>query len=74
MEEKRIINQLIENNEEYVEAVPGPALVISKETYNKMQQNNQSKQNKERLKQYRAFLNKIKNEAETTINEKTLSI
>lgn len=74
MEEKRIINQLIENNEERVEAVPGPALVISKETYKKMQQNNQSKQNKERLKQYRAFLNKIKNEAETTTNEKTLSI
>ena len=44
MEDKRIINQLIENNEERVEAVPGPAIVISKETYKKMQENNQAKQ------------------------------
>ena len=60
MEDKRIINQLIENNEEHVEAMPGPAIVISKETYNKMQQNNQSQQNQERLKQYEPFFKKIK--------------
>lgn len=59
MEEKRIINQLIENNEERVEVVPGPAIIISKETYKKMQENNQAKQNKERLKQYKDFFAKI---------------
>ena len=60
MKEKRIINGLIENNEECVEAVPGPAIVISKETYQKMQQNNQTKQNQERLKQYEPFFKRIK--------------
>ncbi len=63
MEDKRIINQLIENNEERVEAVPGPAIVISKETYKKMQENNQAKQNKKRLKQCEPFFKKINNEA-----------
>ena len=62
MAEKRIINQLIENNEEHVEAIPGPAIIISRETYKKMQENNQSKQNKERLKQYKDFFKKINNE------------
>ena len=62
MKEKRIINQLIENNEECVEAVPGSAIVISKETYKKMQENNQSKQNKERLKQHKEFFEKINNQ------------
>lgn len=62
MKDKRIINQLIENNEEHVEAVPGPAIVISKETYKKMQENNQAKQNKERLNQLKDVFDKINNE------------
>ena len=63
MEDKRIINQLInDKNYEHMEAVPGPAIVISKQTYNKMQQNNQSKQNQERLSQYKDFFKRIKNE------------
>lgn len=71
MEEKRIINQLIENYEECVEAVPGPAIVISKETYQKMQQNNQAKQNKKRLEQYQDFFKKINDE--THIDKTQLS-
>lgn len=73
MEDKRIINQLIENNEECVEAIPGPAIVISKETYQKMQQNNQAKQHKERLKKHRNFFGKIKNETEIITSE-TISL
>ena len=65
MEDKRIINQLIENNEERVEAVPGPAIVISKETYKKMQENNQAEQNKERLGQLKEFFDKIHDETNT---------
>ena len=61
MEEKRIINQLIKNNEECVEAMPGPAIVISKETYKKMQQNNQSKQNRKTPSPYKQFFEKINN-------------
>ena len=51
---------------EYVEAVPGPAIVISKETYKKMQENDNAKQNqeklKERLKKYEKFFKGIKDE------------
>ncbi|MBQ3502128.1 MAG: hypothetical protein IJA72_00480 [Clostridia bacterium] len=65
MEDKRIINQLIENNEERVEAVPGPAIVISKETYKKMQENNQAKQNKERLERLKDVFDKIHDETNT---------
>jgi len=32
---------------EYVEAVPGPAFVISRETYNKMQAESNSKQHRD---------------------------
>ena len=61
MEDKRIVNQLInDKNYEHMEAIPGPAIVISKETYQKMQQNNQAKQNQERLKQYEPFFKRIK--------------
>ena len=74
MEDKRIINHLIENNEEeHVEAVPGPAIEISKATYKKMQENNQSKQNRERLKKHRNFFGKIKNETEIITSE-TISL
>lgn len=51
---------------EYVEAVPGPAIVISKETYKKMQENNNSKQNKERLQKLSKFFKKIKDETKST--------
>lgn len=72
MKEKRIINRLIENNEECVESVPGPAIIISKETYQKMQQNNQAKQNQERLKQYEPFFKKIKDKTQK-IEDKQLT-
>ena len=51
-------------NREYVEAVPGPAIVISKETYKKMQENENSKQNKEKLKRYKNFFKNIKDETD----------
>ena len=47
---------------EYVEAVPGPAIVISKETCKKMHENNNAKQNEERLKKYEKFFKGIKDE------------
>ena len=47
---------------EYVEAVPGPAIVISKETYKKMKENNNAKQNQERLNNKKAFFKNIKDE------------
>ena len=47
---------------EYVEAVPGPAIVISKETYKKMQENNNAKQNQEKLKKFEKFFKDIKDE------------
>lgn len=49
---------------EYVEAVPGPAIVISKETYKKMQENNNAKENGERLKKYAGFFERVNNESE----------
>ncbi len=73
MEDKRIINQLIENNEECVEAIPGPAIVIPQKTYQKMQQNNQAKQNQERLKQYEPFFKKI-NDKTHKIEDKQLTL
>ena len=58
---------------EYVEAVPGPAIVISKDTYNKMQENNNAKLNQERLKKYEKFFKSIKDETKLPNNaEKTL--
>ncbi len=62
----------IENkHREYVEAVPGPAIVISKETYKKMEENNNAKQNQKRLKKYEKFLKRIniKDETKTSENE-----
>ena len=57
---------------EYVEAVPGPAIVISKETYKKMQENNNAKQNQERLKKYEKFFKGIKDEVKLTEEEETI--
>jgi len=51
---------------EYVEAVPGPPIVISRETYEKMQKNNNAKENEERLKKCRKFFKNIKNKTNTT--------
>lgn len=50
---------------EYVEAVPGPAIIISKDTYKKMQENNNVKQNQERLKKYEKFFKAIKDETKS---------
>ena len=72
--DNRIIKQLIENNEEHVEAIPGPSIVISKNTYKNMQENNQPKQNRERVKQYKDFFDKIKNETEISSSEKNISL
>ena len=47
---------------EYVEAVPGPAIVISKETYKKIQENNKALQNQERLEMYEKIFKRIKDE------------
>jgi len=54
---------------EYVEAVPGPAIVISKETYKKMQENNNAKQNQERLKNMKDFFKGIKDETKLSEDE-----
>lgn len=57
---------------EYVEAVPGPAIVISKQTYEKMQQQDNSKENKERLEKYKPFFDKIQDETKNSDDEFTL--
>ena len=57
---------------EYVEAVPGPAIVISKETYKKMQENKNAKQNQERLKKYEKFFKGIKDETKLTEEEEKI--
>ena len=51
---------------EYVEAVPGPAFVISKETYKRMQENNNAEKTRERLNKSRELFSRIidKNEQE----------
>ena len=54
---------------EYVEAVPGPAIVISKDTYKKMQVNNNAEHNKERLKKYEKFFKDIKDETKLPEDE-----
>ena len=54
---------------EYVEAVPGPAIVVSKEVYKKMQENNNAEQNQERLKRYEKFYRSIKDETKLPEDE-----
>ena len=54
---------------EYVEAVPGPAIVISKDTYKKMQEDNNAEHNKERLKKYEKFFKGIKDETKLPEDE-----
>ncbi len=59
-----------ENNpREYVEAVPGPAIVISRETYEAMQQNNTAEQNHQRLERYQEFFDRIQDETKPTTQE-----
>lgn len=55
---------------ECVEAVPGPAIVISKETYKKMQENNNVKRNREKLKKYEKFFKSIKDETKLPEDER----
>ena len=54
---------------EHVEAVPGPAIVISRDTYKKMQENNNAEHNKERLKKYEKFFKGIKDETKLPEDE-----
>ena len=54
---------------EYVEAVPGPAIVISKDTYKKMQVNNNAEHNKERLKKYEKLFKGINDETKLPEDE-----
>ena len=60
-----------ENNQprEYVEAVPGPAIIITREAYEAMQQNNTSKQNHQRLEKYQEFFDRIHDETTPTAQE-----
>lgn len=58
---------------EYVEAVPGPAIIISKSTYEKIKANNTAQQNKEKLQEKRKFFKNIINKTELPKeDEKTL--
>ena len=50
--------------EEYVEAVPGPAIVISKETYEKMKHSRIDKEKREKLAMNAGRLNITKNHNE----------
>ena len=50
----------MQNEKEYVEAIPGPPFIISKETYQKMQKSNQAKQNTERLESQKKLFKNIK--------------
>ena len=60
------------NEREHVEAVPGPAIIISKEAYRKMQENDNSEQNKKRLKKYEEFFKRIHNVTETPKEEELI--
>ena len=57
---------------EYVEAVPGPAFVISKETYKRMQENNNAEKNRERLNKSRELFGNIKNMTKQQDDESTM--
>ena len=46
------MNQEKKTSREYVEAIPGPTIVISRDTYQKMQDNHNSQQNQDKLKKY----------------------
>ena len=59
------MNQDKKQNREYVEAVPGPAIVISKETYKKMQENNDAKHNQKRLKKCAELFRNIEDKTES---------
>jgi len=59
------MNQDKKQNREYVEAVPGPAIVISKETYKKMQENNDAKHNQKRLKKCAKLFRNIEDKTES---------
>lgn len=54
---------------EYVEVMPCPAVVISKETYKQMQENNNAKQNQERLNKQKEFFKNIKDETRLAEDE-----
>ena len=56
MEEKEHIE-----SREYVEAVPGPAIVISKETYRNIQEHNSAEENRRRLNNAKKYYKNFKN-------------
>ena len=60
---------------EFVEAVPGPAIVISREEYKRMQESSNDRETRARIKQNAMeFLkNNIKNKTTTSIKDKTHS-
>lgn len=49
-------------SQEYVEAVPGPAIVITKDTYEKMKEKINKKHDEEKSEKYEKFFNEIKDE------------
>ena len=64
------MDQHEKQSHEHVEAVPGPAIIISRETYKKMQESDNSKQNKERLKQCEDFFKNITMTIKSTDDER----
>ena len=66
------MNKYDKETREYIEAVPGPAIIISKETYEKMKKDNSCKQNKERLEKYAEFFKRIKKTKKSNDDELTL--
>ena len=59
---------------EHVEAIPGPAIVISRETYKRMQESNNQKQNQHKLKKYETFFKSIKDETKMPENDDELTL
>ena len=63
------MNQEKKASREYVEAIPGSTIVISRDTYQKMQDNHNSQQNQEKLKKYEKFFERIKVETKLPNDE-----
>ena len=63
------MNQEKKTSREYVEAIPGPTIVISRDTYQKMQNDHNSQQNQDKLKKYEKFFERIKDETKLPNDE-----
>ena len=68
--EKDMINMEKRQIKESVEAVPGPAIIISKEQYEKMQQNYTAR--KRMSKMHKEFFKKIKDETKEIEQEELI--